>query len=626
MKKSFFALAALVIGGFGAFQIFSASTSALTGNFSDVPPSAPHYDAIQYLKDQGIVEGYANGTYNPKQLVTKVEALKIILKGAGVDLDSLAPMASYSDIVTTEWYIPYVNTATARGIVSGNNDGKKIKSFTPTKKVNLAESLKMLVLAKGIDMAIVSLPNDTFVDVANGDWYAKYFSYAHTQPQPLIDVDGSRHAFPAKDMTRADLAEVIYRLLTHKKSAQGETTVAGNTSNFQFDCAPKDNHDNYRTDNTLAVDPVDHNILYVAVEYEGVYKSIDGGKNWREITTGLNGFKRKDNSAYKCFLEMGRIVIDPTNHDRLLLVFTQSPGTLKEVANQNGGLYESLDAGESWHQLLNDTMNASGSELSLAIDPKDPQTLYYGANAQHASWQGADPNKIYVSKGVLYKSTDGGATWEELPTGIITNLRANNVWIDPADSDHLLFGTLAIVRGDSQASEALEQKGLMESKDGGKSWVSLANKFPKSFQPVDNFIVAAGNSQHIYYMPHNLGSGFQGFYSVDGGKSFQTSNGAPFIAVFDPHDTHGSHAIGVTAQGIVESLDGGASWKSIAALPKELVGQDLVMHMRPTELMWDPQDGKTVYLSGAYGSVWKSTDSGKNWTLILSVDLLPVRL
>ncbi len=389
------------------------------------------------------------------------------------------------------------------------------------------------------------------------------------------------------------------------------------------DCSPR-GHDNYRTDFAFAIDPSNTDVLYVGIEYKGVYKSVDRGRTWEKMNNGLKGYPKKENPAGVCIHEIAKIVIDPSNPRRVLLLRMDSPGTLKDWVTENSGLYESTDGGESWHQILADWMNAGGSIEGVAIDPSDPRTIYYGAGNQTASWGNADPNRHFVTRGILYKTTDGGKTWEELPTGLVSDVRCNAIFVDPETPGHLFLTTMAIVRGDTKKSRGMRQLGPMMSDDGGKTWTSLADRLPPDYQAIAGARVAGHHFSHIYLMTQNAGVPFKGFYSTNGGRVFLESPGAPFLAEFDPHDEFARHMLGVSYGGfLVESWDAGRAWERSGSLPKQLNQQNIVMELRPTNLVWDPKDPNVIYLTGGHGFVWRSEDKGKTWTTLLSVERLP---
>jgi murein DD-endopeptidase MepM/ murein hydrolase activator NlpD len=174
----------------------STSTS-----FSDVPESHPNYDAITYLASEGVIGGYPDGTFRPDNSVTRAEALKFIMVGAGNGLE--VSDLPFGDISSNDWFYNYVSTAYLRSVVSGYPDG----TFKAGNLVNRAEFFKMLLVAMDIPIP-TNVSKDPFTDVGINDWPAPYFQYV--KDHELIDA--TLRAWPTAGMKRGDVAEAMYRL------------------------------------------------------------------------------------------------------------------------------------------------------------------------------------------------------------------------------------------------------------------------------------------------------------------------------------------------------------------------------------------------------------------------------
>ncbi|MEK9160017.1 MAG: S-layer homology domain-containing protein [Patescibacteria group bacterium] len=185
-----------------SLMFFVTSASA---DFSDVSTAHTHYAAITSLVEQGILQGYEDGSFKPGSNVNRAEALKIILMGAGVTVDGESNAGIlFSDVDSSDWYFDYVSTAVSLGIVQGYNDG----TFKPEQTVNRAEAMKILLAAAEVS---VSAPATApFPDVATSDWFSGYAAYAKTWNIQPPQSDGLWHA--EDDITRANLAEMVYRL------------------------------------------------------------------------------------------------------------------------------------------------------------------------------------------------------------------------------------------------------------------------------------------------------------------------------------------------------------------------------------------------------------------------------
>ncbi|MBN2087209.1 S-layer homology domain-containing protein [Candidatus Peregrinibacteria bacterium] len=183
----------------------SSNMQVVSTGFSDVPRTNPGYVGITFMSEQGVVKGYDDGTFKPNNPINRAEVLKIILGGSGIEAD--APFsASFPDVQDGQWFTPYVMKAKAIGIVKGNDvDG----TFAPARQVNMAEFIKMLLSANGIDVS--SFEGKTVVPNIPADaWYANYINYAAALGIIPRDKDGNVDS--AKFLTRAEVINSMYLL------------------------------------------------------------------------------------------------------------------------------------------------------------------------------------------------------------------------------------------------------------------------------------------------------------------------------------------------------------------------------------------------------------------------------
>lgn len=194
-------LTSLVLG----VLLFPAFPRLASASFTDLASTNPHYTAISSLVEQGILEGYSDGTFKPDQEVNRAEALKMFLMGMGVATQTGAGAdTDFSDVTADAWYADLVGSALDEGIVSGYSDG----SFKAGQSVNRAEAMKMLLLAGGISGTTpTSAP---FEDVGTELWFAPYANFAKTQNIVPPQTDGLWHGEEA--LTRGEIAEMVYRL------------------------------------------------------------------------------------------------------------------------------------------------------------------------------------------------------------------------------------------------------------------------------------------------------------------------------------------------------------------------------------------------------------------------------
>lgn len=207
---------------------------AAAKSFSDVPEDHTAYNAIEALKQAGIIQGYADGTFKPEKLVNRAEAVKIIL-GPLLPEEELkkATETVYTDVPQDAWFMPYVEWA-RQGfkIIDGP---PKATEFHGGRTVILVEFLKM---SQGA-YALKPLEKNTEVklalssDVTNPDeWYYPYMRMGLYMGMLNIDEGGKLH--PAKQLTRADTALLMYKLLAYKQAASAQALLDQSTGNMNL--------------------------------------------------------------------------------------------------------------------------------------------------------------------------------------------------------------------------------------------------------------------------------------------------------------------------------------------------------------------------------------------------------
>lgn len=409
---------------------------------------------------------------------------------------------------------------------------------------------------------------------------------------------------------------------TSESQKTSKVNADGLVDGYPLECVPR-GHDNYRTNSTLAVDPTDANTVYVGVEYKGVYKSTDGGETWKQSDKGIRGYPMQADKNKKCVQELGRTVIDSKDPKHILITRVESPGDLSTTFSENAGVWESKDAGATWTQLIKDGMNASGSK-AIAFDPKDSKIIYHGTNNMKPSFSGDNGQKIdkYFNKdGILYQTKDGGKAWSELPTGATPGLRALNVGVDNSDSNKIwLFSFTASEQGGTEPED--KQKAVLTSVDGGKTWTSLADKLPAGYRTLLDGALSPKNGQVALAISQTREGNPKSFATANAGASWSETSMYVEVADFDPNDVAGKRILGYAPYGsvpmVAESMDGGKTWKQLAKVPAEVDGQE--NGVRISGFAFSTSDKNTIYMSGTKGYVWKSTDGGKTWKVVLTLD------
>jgi len=212
----------------------------------------------------------------------------------------------------------------------------------------------------------------------------------------------------------------------------------------------------------IAVAPSDPNVLYagtglVEARYDvpagaGVYKSTDGGKSWS--AAGLAATRH-----------IGQILIDPKRADTLLV------GALGHYFGPNAerGVFRSEDGGKTWQQTLK--IDAATGVVDLAADPEHPETVYAAAwQVRNYPWLSYFQPNGGPGSGV-YKSTDGGRSWKRLagtgwPQGDLGRIGL------AAAGGNRVYAVIKATPGSGNVPHAVAKNsgGLYRSDDGGASW------------------------------------------------------------------------------------------------------------------------------------------------------------
>jgi thiol-disulfide isomerase/thioredoxin len=161
-------------------------------SFSDVSDDHPNMVAIDYVQDEGIVDGYDDGTYKPDAQINRAEFTKIIVEAwFEVEDESTDPSDLNFTDLDDDWYVPYIRVAYAEGLIDGYDDG----SFKPADKINFVEAAKIISEASGSDLVSTEI------------WYIPYMYYLEglgALPPSISSLD--------HELTRGEMAELILRL------------------------------------------------------------------------------------------------------------------------------------------------------------------------------------------------------------------------------------------------------------------------------------------------------------------------------------------------------------------------------------------------------------------------------
>ena len=463
------------------------------------------------------------------------------------------------------------------------------------------------ILIVGIAVAIIAVG-------AGGYFYISRQSIGDLEgkkEEAINEPQGAREKFLKSDIKNT--SEPIAREKQTSTSGKFQAPVGSDVvQGYPVNCYPRLGFDNNRTEQTFVINSKNNKEIYINVEYKGVYKSIDGGNTWTFSGKGLKGLPRNDDPSKPCGDLRFHLYIDPSNPNRLLAPGGSGPG---RVGDGLGGLSESLDGGATWHQLFTSEMSAYTE--SAVMDLKNTSIVYVTTSALPQGMDGPDKGKTFVTKGVVYKTVDGGKTWEELPTGLFADLRVPGIFMDAENSDKLRLATFGLPSGtniDKKATE--EQWGFLETNDAGRTWTKLPSTLGIGIRHLD---VSPANLNHFYLMVSKDNMD-KVYYSVDGTLN-EPSNMMVNFARYDPHDKNGMRLIGINIfaqpNDVFESFDGGKTWNTVGKLPGGVTNEH-----RVSNIVFDPIDKNVIYMNADQARVWKSQDKGNTWEVVLSLDKL----
>jgi hypothetical protein len=305
--------------------------------------------------------------------------------------------------------------------------------------------------------------------------------------------------------------------------------------------------------------------LYVGTIGEGLFRSTDNGESFRRSCDGMP------------FVEC---------HVRALAVDPREPRTL--YLGNESGLFRTTDGADNW-QRVESPLN--GLQIwSLLVPPRAPDTVLAGTC----------PSR-------LFRSADGGRTWEEGRADIvrecprILHTRVTTLLADPEEPGTVWAG--------------VEIDGLRRSRDGGRTWQKLGRGL--SSQDIHGLAAVPGNGRGRRLLASTNNDLNR---SEDGGETWQPLGvggslpwsycrgmgqkcGRPEVVFLGNGDGPPG-----TAGVVGLSTDGGRTWK-----PAQMPG-------RANSTVWNfathPADPELIYASGVSGEVYRSTDSGTSWTTL----------
>ncbi len=345
-------------------------------------------------------------------------------------------------------------------------------------------------------------------------------------------------------------------------------------------------HEGAASVGALDIAPSNSKIIYVgtgqvALRYDiiagdGVYKTEDDGKTWKNV--GLKDTRH-----------IGRILVDSKDPQKVLVAAMGHTFN----ANKERGVFLTNDGGKTWKKVL--YVDENTGAVDLASDPEHPSVVYAALwQMRMHPWLDYYITQTGPGSGI-YKSKDGGEHWTKLsshglPKG---NYGRIGLGVAPGSGGKIVYTTIIAPKGKS---------GLYKSNDGGANWKlvndngSLANSY------FSRITVDPHNPNTVYVMDRSIHK------SVDGGKTFKYFKGAPggddyhFLWI---NPKYPDHMITGSDQGCVVTVNNGESWSSWYNQPTGQFYHVEVDDQFPYKIYSGQQDNGTVGIlsRGPYGVI-----------------------
>lgn len=325
----------------------------------------------------------------------------------------------------------------------------------------------------------------------------------------------------------------------------------------------------------VAVPESDANVVYVGMgehairgvmthHGDGVYKSTDAGKTWKQM--GLEATQH-----------ISRIVVHPKDANTL---FVAAQGALYSKSKERG-IYKSTDGGTSWKNVL--YVNDMTGCAELSMDMNNPRIMYA------AMWEhGRKPWQV-ISGGAgsgLYKSVDGGETWQKMTNGLPTEMGKMSITVCRSNSDKVY----ALIESDSEK----EAGGLFVSNNAGSSWSRITNDHrlvQRAWYYIELF-ADPNNDQVIYVLSAPA------LRSKDGGRTWENLGGTHG----DYHDLwinpkNSNNMIISNDGGSAVSVNFGRTWSPQSNMPTAQFYRINVDNQFPYRIYAGQQDNTTVSIA-----------------------------
>lgn len=343
--------------------------------------------------------------------------------------------------------------------------------------------------------------------------------------------------------------------------------------------------------------------FYMGATGGGVWRTDDAGMTWQNVSDGFF------NTA-----TIGAIAVAHADPNVIYVGTGEAP--IRGVSTADGdGMYKSVDGGKSWtHIGLADTKHIA----IVVVDPGNPDIVYVGA--QGNAWVASEERGVY-------KSTDGGSTWRRT-LYVNEHTGVHDLSLDALDTRVLYAGTWDHQRTPWNVRSGGPGSGLWKSVDGGETWQRLTNGLPELMGNT-GVVVSPANSNRVYAMIEATEGGV--FRSDDAGASWRRVNSDAGIRDRGWYYTHifadpqNDDRVYILSNSMTLSEDGGATLTEIQTPHGD--NHDLWINPENPVIMVQGNDGGANVSLNA-GATWSAQDNQPTAQLyrVIADDVFPYRL
>jgi len=352
----------------------------------------------------------------------------------------------------------------------------------------------------------------------------------------------------------------------------------------QFDGVAFRNIGPFRGGRVTAVTGVrgQRNLYYMGATGGGVWRTIDGGISWQNIS-----------DTFMKTGSVGAIAVAESDHNVIYVGMGEAP--IRGNVSRGDGVYKSTDAGKTWTNVgLTDTQQIS----RVRIDPRNPDIAFVAA--QGHVW-GPNPDRG------VFRTLDGGKTWKKV-LFVDEKTGASDLAMDPANPRILYAACWQVYRTPWTIESGGPGGGIYKSADGGDTWKALTEGLPEGIVGKVTVTASAASPGRVWAMIEAEGDKGGLYRSDDGGDKWSNVNSSHgirqrawyYYRVFA--DPAGADTVYTTNIRFQRSTDGGKTFAKMS-----------VRHGDTHDLWIDPDDPRRMIL-GDDGGAEITTNGGASWT------------